>query len=297
MIKKKKRKATEDNDLPTAPSMPEQSMESAIFCFFGVPGIGKTFLVNAMAPGKTYFLSFDKGTRYLNTMRKEIVDYAGIDDILTKLEKKQRKTGSLPYEIVCIDHIDAFALCCETKTIEDYNDNKKDNQPIATRLNEVHGGWGAGQDIYEKLMRRLQARLSQLDALIVFIAHEDDKPVKIDGKEFERTQPRMDKRTWKVFTPLMHIIGRMSWKRVKVKGRAVKVRILQTIQTTDDLVTKDQTNRIKPDIDEPHELIDTTKHVEKFLKSFRERESNGDKDNKEEEKINKKRRKKGRKKR
>ena len=259
--KKSIRKKSTNSGLPSAPSMPDASSVNAMFMFFGVPDIGKTTFAERLAPGQTFFLSFDMGTEFMDTMRANISNYAQFDKQLKLLETANLE-GALEYQQIVVDHIDAMALICEQSIIDKYN--KEKGADVVT-LGDTYAH-GKSWDMYEKLLRRVFARLAKLGVPITYLAHEDEKEKPVNGVNTVVTQPRMDKRTWKVFLPLMHICGRIFWKKVKIGKNRKFVRVLQTVQQSDDLITKDKTNRLKPD--RGWEKIDTEADVQKFLETF-----------------------------
>lgn len=258
---KKSTKKKQRGGLPTEPSMPDPSKTNAQFMFFGNPDIGKTTLVERLAPGQTFFLSFDGGTAFMQTMRANIGTYKELDKQI-KLLEKAKASGKFNYEQIAVDYIEAMARVCAEYIITKFN-AEKGTDVITLGDTYAHGKCWA---MYTKLLAGVHARLARLGCIVTYIAHEAEKEKPVNGIDTVVTQPHMDKSTWNVFLPLMHIVGRMSWKKLKTKNGKKTIRVLQTVQQSSDLVTKDKTNRLKPE--KGWEPIDTVEDVEKFLKSF-----------------------------
>ena len=275
--------------LPTAPSMPKPGSVNAQFMFFGNPDIGKTTLLERLAPGQTFILSFDGGTEFMTTMRANIGTYKELDKQIKLLEKAKAE-GTLTYEQIGVDPVDAMALICAEHIITKYN-SEKGTDVMTLGDTYAHGKCWA---MYKKLLRSVYARLARLGCVVTYIAQEAEKEKPINGIDTVCTQPHMDRSTWDIFLPLMHLVGRMSWKKIKTtEGKKKTIRVLQTVQQSSDLITKDKTNRLKPT--KGWEQIDTVEDVEKFKKSFEKGNSNG-KENKKEGVKEKRLKKKGRKK-
>lgn len=292
--KKKKKSKKPKRTLSATPTEMTHDISDALFMFFGPPGICKTTMVDELGKcggGKgTFFFSFDEGTRYMNVCREECISWADVEEVMELLEAKDAPQ----YDIVCIDHADEWAYFAEKDVIDTWNKEKGTDEKS---LGDTYAH-GKSWDLYSKKLRNMFDRLRRLKSTIIFICHEEEKEVPINGIKLMRTQPKLDKRTWGLLMPKMHICGRLFWKPLKKNGKRVDVRALQTEQLSGDLYTKDRTNRQLPE--KGWQKVNNKSDIEKFITSFEKGKVNGKKENEEEgskkrkeKKLKKSRRQKG----
>lgn len=217
--------------LPTVKTIIAQKPTEHIMCFFGPPGIGKTTFVDSLADN-VLFLSSDRGTRFFKGLREEVNDYP---DYLEVLDSLDAVADNLPYDIVCIDHMDDMASAAE-----DYVLDKLGIEALGD------AGYGKGWKAYKKAMLRIVSRLKALDVGIVFICHETIKTVKTRAIETDRTMPGLSKSAWNVIIPLCDLVGYMGFRRIKTKAGKKEVHTLQTAPT-EAIYCKDRTRRSKPE--------------------------------------------------
>lgn len=217
--------------MPTTTSLPTEKTQTGvalkdyISLFYGQPGVGKTTFVNNF--GNVFFLSTDRGTRFMKAMARNCLTWDQFDKVLRQLEKPDAPN----YDFVCVDHIGDWAAQGETWTLKKLG---------ADALADP--GYGKGWSEYRKTLTRFLHRLVRLDAGLIFIAHETTKTVKIQGLEVDRCMPQMNKQTWELVIPLCDIIGYCGIRAVKRGGKRTEIRTLET-EPRRDLYVKDRTAR------------------------------------------------------
>jgi len=212
--------------LPTSPSMPTSSVDQYITLWFGPPGVGKTTFVNNLFD-RVLFISTDRGTRFLSTMRQEVNDYKSLIATLDALESG----GAENYDAVCLDHIDDICdmleqHVCDTLGIE--------------ALDELD--WGKGWKAYRQSIQGLVQRLLRLDLAVSFIAHETSRDIEGGAIKITRIQPSMPKSAWKVIIPMCDIVGYCQMERIKQGTKRVEARVVKTTPSR-NIYCKDRTNR------------------------------------------------------
>lgn len=220
-------------ELPEVATSQRADPKEEIMMFYGPPGVGKTTFVNQMAE-RVLFLSTDRGTKHMKAMRVACNTWLDFLKALDALEKKSTK-----YEVICIDHVDDWALAAEMYVCKKMGIDSLGDAGFAK-------GWRAFQATLAQYVGRLKA----LGTGIVFIAHETIRTVKSRSIEVDRTMPEMGKQAWKCIVPLVSIVGYCGFTRVKTAtGKFVEKRTLVT-QPREDLYAKDRTNRARPAFEE-----------------------------------------------
>jgi len=246
-VKKMGSKQTAKLVLPTQKSITASSILEYITLFFGPPGVGKTTFVNDLT-GKVFFISTDRGTRYMNTLRAECTDWKGLRRIIQALKTQADKTK---YDIVCIDHIDDICAMCEEHVCNELG------------LGDLtDAGYGKGWKAYKKSIWSVIQDILSLNLGVVMIAHEIIKTIRTKVIETERTMPDLSKSAWKVIIPKCDIVGYCGFKVIKKGGVKKEIRILETIPR-EDLYVKDRTTR---KVTESYELLDGKQFVKTFKK-------------------------------
>lgn len=218
--------------LPTIKSIPAVKVTEYIQMFYGPPGVGKTTFVNALAE-KVLFVSTDRGTRFLSTLRAEINDFQDFLDLLKALEKITAKDM---YDIIALDHIDDVCGMIEDHICEKLG---------IDALGDV--GYGGGWKAYKKAINAVIQRLLRLDTGLVFIAHETIKTIRTKVMETERIMPDLPKSAWKIIIPKCDIVGYCGFRVVKRAGKKREIRILETTPR-EELYCKDRTSRVQPEL-------------------------------------------------
>lgn len=271
MIKKVKKKKIALT-IKTEAVITAKGPKDYMYMFFGPPGTGKTTFADNM--GTTFFISTDRGTRFLKCIAEEVNCWEDFEDELIKLEKWKDKNGPLPYDYFCIDHIDDLA---------DMGQQYVCNKLVIESLTDA--GHGRGWDLYKRLLRTAINRIKRLELGVIFICHEDMKKIKIHGIETDRIMPMMQKSAWKIIVPLVDIVGYISLHSFKQKGKRVELVGMQT-RASKNIYCKDRTNRILPDGQEVEIL---NKHnADKFLDTFTKGETSGKENKKEKVRKHKK---------
>lgn len=237
--------------LPTRPTRPRATVEQYIQLYYGPPGVGKTTFVDALAPGHVLFISTDRGTRHLETMRVEAFDWKSCEAVLRELAAP----GAPKYKLICIDHVDdwasmAEAHVCKTLGVDGLGD----------------AGFGKGWKAYRNALEGYTRQLMRLGSGVVFIAHEDSRKVKISGVERDRINPAMSKSAWKVLIPMADVVGYCGITLQKGKGenagpKMIEVRTVRT-QPTETIYAKDRTIRRRPSTG--LELLDGSRFIATF---------------------------------
>jgi phage nucleotide-binding protein len=248
--------------LPTSPTKPAVKHTDYLMLFYGPPGVGKTTFVNKF--GRVLFLSTDRGTRFISTMRMECHKF---EDFILTLAELKRPGNVKHYDLVCIDHVDDFAnmaelYVCERLGIEALSD----------------AGYGKGWSMYRKTMANYIQSLLRLNLGVMFIAHETIKTVRTRTMELERIMPSLSKSAANVVLPLCDLIGYCGFRTIKQSGKRKEVRTLET-KPREDLHVKDRTSRRRSEL----ELLDG----EKFINSFKGTKHNGEKESHEKEDVTK----------
>lgn len=236
--------------LPTKKSKRAVEFKDYITLFFGQAGVGKTTFVNQLAD-RVLILSTDRGTRFIEAISYECLNWETFNQVLTALEKGQAAN----FDVIAIDHVDDWANMAETYVLQ-----KLGVEALAD------AGYGKGWSLLKKEIVRFIQRLKRLNLGIVFIAHEEVKTVKINGIDVDKCQPKMSKQAWDAIVPLIDIAGHCALKPVKTKdGKRVQQRVLET-QPRLDLYAKDRTDRNRP-TDREWEILDGRKFAATFNRS------------------------------
>lgn len=233
--------------LPTRKTRPAVKLSQYISMFFGPPGVGKTTFVNKISDS-VLFLSTDRGTRFMEAMRVECLDWKAFKSVIEKL----KKTGAPEYEYICIDHVDDWARLCENSVCE---------QLGIKSLSDAE--WGKGWKVFKDELYGFLAELKALDIGIIFIAHETTKEVEKAGLKVDVCQPDIPKNAWKAIVPLCDIIGYCGIRPVQKNGKRVDIRTLET-EPKRDLFAKDRSTRKRPSGERNWEILDG----HKFLSTF-----------------------------
>lgn len=245
------------SDLPTKRTMMLQSPLDSIMLFFGPPGVGKTTFVDKMADN-VLFISSDRGTRFLKTMREEAFSWKTMLKILAKLESK----NAPHYDIICLDHVDDFTNFAETYTCTRLG---------VESLTDKSLPWGKGWRAYKQEMDSMVRRILALGSGLIYIAHEDIKTVMVRGREVDKSMPSMGKSAWKLIVPMADIVGYCGYRTIKIEGKKKEIRVLETVPR-EDLYCKDRTDRRKPQ-DDGYEPLDG----DAFIKTFKPAKAKGKK--------------------
>lgn len=234
--------------MPTKPTKDKSAFKQSLSLFYGAPGVGKTTFVNDLTKQKVLFISTDRGTKYLDTMRVECNGWGQLETILTALKK-----NSTAYDFICVDHIDDICNMAEVATCEEMN---------IESLGDAD--WGKAWKQYETKLRSLVQSLLGLKLGLIFIAHSVIRPIKNRSIEIDTTMPALSKAAGRVIMPMLDIIGHISVRSFKTKeGKRTEKHIIQT-QPKEELYCKDRTDRKKAKQD--YEILD----ADAFLATFGE---------------------------
>jgi len=215
--------------LPLKKSVTATSILDYISLFYGPPGVGKTTFVNSFAD-RVFFISTDRGTRYIDSLRAECNSWKDIQRIIKAMKEQSHKTK---YSLICLDHIDDICNMCEEHVCQELG---------ISDLTDA--GYGKGWKAYKKAIWTVIQDILSLDLGVVMIAHEAIKTIRTKVIETERTMPDLAKSAWKIVIPKCDIVGYCGYKIVKdkEKGGRSQIRVLET-QPREDLYVKDRTSR------------------------------------------------------
>lgn len=220
--------------LPTIKTSISMSIKDSIEMFYGPPGVGKSTFVNDLAE-KVLFLSTDRGTRHLSSMRIECLTWQKFEDTIEALHEPKAPK----YDIICIDHVDDWASMAEEATCTELD---------ISALSDA--GYGKGWKFYKKRMEEQVRKILGVGSGICFIAHEKIMTVKTKIMETQRVMPEMSKSAWKVIVPLADLVGYCGYKTVMVDkgGEKIKqeMRVIYS-QPQESIYAKDRTLRSKPE--------------------------------------------------
>ena len=233
--------------LPTKKTITATSILDYVSLFYGPPGVGKTTFVNDLAD-RVFFISTDRGTRYLQTLKYECNSWKDITRIVRVLKDQAVKNK---YSVVCLDHIDDICAMCEEHVCEDLGIGDL-----------TDAGYGKGWKAYKKSIWTVIQSILSLNLGVVMIAHETIKTIRTKVIETERTMPDLSKSAWKIIIPKCDIVGYCGFKVIKKGGDKKEIRILETIPR-EDLYVKDRTTR---KIADAYELLDGKAFVKSFGK-------------------------------
>ena len=218
--------------LPTTKTIPAVKVTEYIQMFYGPPGVGKTTFVNGLAE-RVLFVSTDRGTRFLSSLRMEINNFQDFLDLFKVLEKTTVKNM---YDIIALDHVDDICGMIEDHICEKLG---------IDALGDI--GYGSGWKAYKKAINAVIQRLLRLDTGLVFIAHETIKTIRTKVLETERIMPDLPKSAWKIIIPKCDIVGYCGFRVVKRAGKKQEIRILETTPR-EELYCKDRTSRVQPEL-------------------------------------------------
>lgn len=246
VLKNKKSSSANQLVLPTKKAVMAASILDYISLFYGPPGVGKTTFVNDFAD-RVFFISTDRGTRYMEALRTEISSW---NDMMKVIKALKAKAASNKYDLVCLDHIDDICNICEDHVCAELG---------ISDLTDA--GYGKGWKAYKKSIWSVIQDILSLNLGVVMISHETIKTVRTKIMETERTMPDLSKSAWKIIIPKCDIVGYCGYKVVKDKGgKRKQIRVLET-SPREDLYVKDRTNRKSSG---SYELLDG----KKFIKTF-----------------------------
>jgi hypothetical protein len=136
---------------------------------------------------------------------------------------------------VAIDHVDDWAAMAESWVLA-----KSKVEALADL------GYGKGWSLYKRALRGYMERIKRLGLGIVFIAHEEVKTIKIQGRDINKSMPKMSKQAWDMIIPLVDVVAWVGIKPMKGQdGRRVEQRVLTT-EPKEDLYAKDRSRRHRP---------------------------------------------------
>lgn len=207
--------------LPTKPTVQARGFLDLISLFYSAPGVGKSTFVNGLAK-RVFFLSTDRGTRNIKTMRAEVFSWKGCLKVLDQLEDDDAPH----YDIICIDHVADWSTWAEDYTCKRLN---------VESLTDKSLPWGKGWREYKKEIRQYIQRIMAMNTAVVFTAHEVIKTVKERGLEKDQRMPNLGKSAWDLLIPSIDIVG------FAYMGKKDK-RYLQT-QPNSSIYAKDRSRR------------------------------------------------------
>jgi len=199
---------------------------------YGPPGVGKTMFIDSLAD-QVFFISTDRGTRYLSARRLEAHNYEQLDAIVKKLES-EFKAGTLAYDLVCLDHVNDICLMVEEYTCD---------QLGIEALGDV--GFAKGWKAYKKGIWTILQRLLKINVGVALICHERITTIRTSVMETERTMPDIGKSASKVLVPVCDIVGYCGFKIMREGGKRKQVRTIRT-KCLESIYAKDRTGRRKP---------------------------------------------------
>lgn len=249
-IKKKKKAISKSKIiLPTVKTVMAQSIYGYILLFYGPPGIGKTSFADGLSD-TTFFISTDRGTRFLPALRLEVYNW---DDLLKVIIKCEQEGVKDKYKFIALDHVDDICTMAEDYTC-DYFD--------VEGLSDV--GFNKGWRMYKKSIWSIMQRILALDVGLILIAHETIRPIKTKVIQTDRTMPDLSKSAWKVLVPKCDLVGYCGFRTMKKKGGKKQKTSRRIIRTSplESIYAKDRTRREKPD--EGWELLDAESFIETF---------------------------------
>lgn len=217
-------------ELPTEPTIFATQPRDHIIMVYGPPGIGKTQFMNELTDS-TFFISTDRGTRYMKAMREEAFTYEEIEGIIKLLEKRK---GSPLYELVTLDHLDDIAIMVENKTCDELGVKSPGDLE-----------WGLGWKRLKVNLWGVVQRILNLNMGVGLIAHEGIKTIRTAVMDREQLMPDLSNVSKKVIIPRCDLVGYCHQKVVKKGGDRVEKRMIRT-QPTSSIYAKDRTSRRRP---------------------------------------------------
>lgn len=215
--------------LPTEKTVIAQRFQDYMTAVYGPPGVGKTKFMEDVTP-RTFFISTDRGTRYMPALRLEANNWKEVLRIIKALEKEPSK-----YNLCVFDHTDDICLMAE-----DYICDALGIDALGD------AGYAKGWRAYKKEIWGAIQRVQRLNMGVGFIFHETIKTIRTTVMETERTVPDLTKSSQKVIIPKCDLIGYCGFKRIRSGGKRKEVRIIRTVPTQ-SIYAKDRTTRRKPE--------------------------------------------------
>ena len=178
--------------LPTEKTTIAMDISGYIFLVYGPPGVGKTTFVEDLT-ARTLFISTDRGTRYMPTLRLEVNNY---DELLRAIKTLEVEGANDKYDVICLDHIDDICTMIDDHTCKTLG---------VDALGDV--GFAKGWKLYKKNIWAILQRLLRLETGVGLIAHETITTIKTKVIETQRIMPEMGKSPWKVIIPKCDLDG------------------------------------------------------------------------------------------
>jgi len=193
--------ARTDLVLPTAPSIPMESLGDYSILLFGEKKIGKTTLASFFP--NTLFLMTEPGAKSLSVYQIPITDWPTFKKALALLRKDKR------FQTVVVDTADLLYKMCE--------------HAVCQRLGIEHPsegdygkGWSAVRDEFTTQMQILMS----MGRGVILVSHSEEKEIKTrSGTSYDRIQPSMQKMAREIVDGMVDI-----WAYYTYEG---KQRVLQ----------------------------------------------------------------------
>jgi hypothetical protein len=184
-------------------------------------------------------------------MRVEVNEWPEVEAVILAMQA----AGAPRYEIIAFDHIDDVVNMAEEAVLTELG---------VESLGDKSLGWGVGWKAYKRKLMWLINSVKAIDSGIVFISHENQKKMKVNGIERDVIMPSMGKSSYNIIVPLADIVGYVGMKTVTIEGskRRTNQHFFTTMPTT-DIYAKDRTRRRRPP-DAAYEKLDGKYFINTF---------------------------------
>lgn len=176
--------------LPTAPTVPSDTLLDKTTLIYGAPGIGKSTLASEF--GKVLFLELEPGLSFLEVIKLPVGNWIEFCNIVNLLVKDKGQS----YDAICIDTGDVLSKLCSDHT----------NAKLGV-IHESQGEYGLGWSVAKNELAKWVNKLAAIpDTGLLIISHSVEVEIKSRNATYTKSIPTMDKKGREVFLNLADLV-------------------------------------------------------------------------------------------